>query len=182
MNIEKILDSKLNNDEIISVFCNPEDNYGSVVGFLASLDETHFVLKHVTVNGRYDGYVLRCKDQIFRIDEKTSYEISLQKLYKHYGENHINFDINGPLLTGFLNFAKKNDFIVGIGVKDYEYSSIIGFVKSTNETEKTVMIRQVNNDGIFDGYSTVSFDSIVRMSCDCEKDHTIKILNSLNKN
>ena len=179
MTIEKTLDSKLNNGEIISVFCNPEDNYSAAVGFLTAVDDTHFVLKHVTVAGRYDGYTLRSKDQIFRIEEKTSYENSLQKLYEYYGEKHIDFSVSKSVFTEFLNFAKRNGFIVGVGVRDYEQCSIIGFVESVNESDKTVIIHRVTDEGTVDGYSTVSFDSIVRMSCDCEKDHTIKILHSL---
>ncbi len=181
MSITKKLDSKLNTGEIISVFCNPDDNYSSIVGFLAASDKKYFVLKHVTTEGRYDGYVLRFKDKIFRIDEKTSYENSLKNLYEYYGETHDEFNFGDNLLVDFLNFAKNKCFVIGIGIKDYEYSSILGYVESIDNENESVTVHLINDDGAFDGFSTVAFHSIVRMSCDCQKDNTLKILNSLNK-
>lgn len=179
MSIINHLDSKLNNGDIISVFCNPVDNYGAVVGFLTAFDENYFVLKHVTKEGKYDGYVLRCKDQVFRIDEKTSYENTLMRLYKHYDEKHLDFQSNENILIEFLCFAKTNHFVIGIGARDYEASSVLGFVDNIYTEDETVSIHLINDEGHFDGYSTIAFDSIVRVSADCEKDVTLKILNTI---
>ena len=182
MSITKLLDSKLDNGEIISVFCNPEDNYSAVVGFLTAVDETHFVLNHITKYGRYDGYVLRIKDNLFRFDEKTSYETSLKKLYDYYGDKHIDYKVDGSVLVWFLNFAKSNKFILGIGVKDHDQVSIYGYVESINQEIETVSIHQTTEDGVFDGYITLSFDSLMRIACDCQMEQAIKVLNSLHAN
>lgn len=179
MSIAKYLDSKCKNGEIISVFGNPNDSYSAVVGYLVACDEKFFVLQHVTEHGRYDGYVLRRKDQVFRMDEKTSYETSLQKLYEYYGESHDEFVFDGDLLAGFLSFAKAKQFVIGIGVKDYDSSSILGYVDFIDVQGETVVVHQINDQGLFDGFSTVVFDSIVRISCDCEKDAALKALHSV---
>ena len=179
MGIGNVIDSKLNEKEIISVFCNPTDHYSVVVGFIAAADEECFVLKHITSEGKYDGYFLRRKDQVFRTDEKTHYEINLQKLYTYYNETHLDFEASTDVLTSFLTFAQNHKFVVGLGIKDFEIASIRGFVDDINACEKIAVIHQIDDNGAFDGYSTVDFDSNVRASCDCEKEASLRILNSL---
>lgn len=182
MSITKNLDSKCNNGNIISVFCNPEDNYSAVVGFLIASDENYFVLKHVTKEGKYDGYVLRCKDQVFRIDEKTSYENSLIKLYKHYGETHLDFlQSSENLIIDFLRFASDNHFVIGVGARDYESNSVLGLVDHIDTKNEALSIHLINDEGNFDGYSTISFDSIMRISADCQREVALKTLNAISK-
>lgn len=182
MGISNILDAKLNKNEIISVFCNPEDNYKAVVGFVAGVDEHHFVLKHVTVDGKYDGYVLRCKDQIFRIDRETEYENARFTLYSFYGESHVDFHMEGSLLISFLKFAQENDFVVGIGVKDYEENSVFGLIDNIDLCNEVVSVHNINDEGHFDGFNEITFDSIVRMTADSEKGIRLKNLNRIAKN
>jgi len=179
MSIASIIDAKIDVCEIISVFCNPEDNYSAVVGFAAAADDDYFVLKSVSTAGTYDGYVLRKKDQIFRVDQKTAYENNLLKLYTHYEQSHACMGIEGELLPGFLAFAKNRRLVAGIGAKDYSTSSVRGFIETIDAENETVSLHVINDDGAFDGYVDISFASIVRMSVDCEKEQSMKILHQM---
>jgi len=179
MSIASIVDTKLGAHEIISVFCNPEDNYSAVVGFAAAADDDYFVLKHVSTAGTYDGYVLRKKDQVFRVDQKTAYENNLLKLYTSYGQSHACMGIEGGLLPGFLAFAKNGQLVAGIGARDYTGSSVSGFIEKIDAENEMVSLHLLNDNGEFDGYADISFVSIVRMSVDGEKQHRLKVLHQM---
>ena len=179
MSIASIVDTKLGVNEIISVFCNPEDNYSASVGFAVAADDDYFVLKNVSISGTYDGYVLRKKDQVFRVDQKTAYENNLLKLYTHYGQSHVRVEIEGGLLPGFLMFAKNGNLVAGIGVRDYTGSSVLGFIETIDAENEMVSLHLLNDDGTFDGYADISFASICRISADCEKQHRLKALHQM---
>ena len=179
MSIASIIDTKLGAHEIISVFCNPEDNYSAAVGFAAAADDDYFVLKNVSTAGTYDGYVLRKKDQIFRVDHKTAYENNLLKLYMHYGQSHVCVEIEGGLLPGFLAFAKRAHLVACIGARDYSGSSVSGFIETIDVENEVVSLHLLNDDGAFDGYVDISFEAIVRMSVDCEKQQRLKVLHQM---
>jgi len=150
-----------------------------VVGFAAAADDDYFVLKNVSTEGKYDGYALRKKDQIFRIDQKTAYENNLLKLYTHYGQSHAAVEIEGGLLPGFLAFVQNGHLVAGIGVRDYTGSSVSGFIDTIDAENEMVSLHLLNDNGEFDGYADISFASIVRMSVDCEKQQRLKVLHQM---
>jgi len=182
VSFKDLLKEKAGSGKLVSVFCNPDDSAGAVVGYVACCDDDYFCVLEVTPEGTYDGYFLRKTDQVFRVDADTYYERSLHKLYTHYGERHLPFAPSGNILADLLQFAQDQKFVVGVGVRDYGQTSCYGLVDSVDTERELMTLRQLNTDeGFDDGFVIISFDSVYRMCCDEEKCVTLRTLNMLSK-
>ena len=180
MEMRKHLESFIGKDEIVSVFCNPNDEYSAVVGFVEQVDDDYFILREVHFNGMYDGYVLRKTDEIFRIDYQSHYEHSMKKLYNINEQSHLPVTAGDNPLFALLCFATERNFVISVGIRDNSEYSVSGFIDSCNFETKVMIIHTINkNNGAFDGFTVVAFDAIARLRCDNEDDRSYQQLNTL---
>jgi len=181
MKLQELFKSFIGKDEIISVFCNPEDEYSSIVGFATQTDDDYFICNAVSPTGEYDGYSLRKTDNAFRIDYGSHYEISLMKVFAYKNHKHAVIPNNNSVIANFIQFAKNSDFIVSVGIRDYSENSVTGYIDNIDIKSETFTIHTITKEkeGHFDGYTSVNFNDVYRMRCDEENDRYYQILNKL---
>jgi len=181
MNLRDLFKSFIGKDDIISVYCNPDEADGAVVGITAQIDDNHFIVNEITKSGEYDGYGLRKTDEIFRIDYDSGYERSLFKAAAHNGVKHEKIPDNGSVIMNFIKFAKDSGFVVSVGIRDYSTPSVTGYITDIDGENETFTIHVITftKDGGFDGFTAVNFKDVYRMSCDDTYDRYFGLLNKL---
>ena len=181
MNLQELYKSFIGKNEFLSVFCNPDDQYGVVFGFAAQIDKDHFICNEVSTEGTYDGYVLRKADNIFRIDYGSYYESSLFKVFARENIKHKEIPDNNNVFVNFIQFAKDSGFVISVGIRDYSSNSVTGYIDSIDLEARIFTIHTITQEkeGDFDGYIAVSFDDVYRMRCDSEGDRFFQILNEI---
>ena len=179
MDFKNALNNLVGKDEIVSVFCNPDDEYKSCVGYIVAVSDEYFIMKGVTFAGHADGYLLRHFDEIFRVDINCEYEQRLMYLYNKLNQSHICFDVSGEnLLAAFFMHAKNNHLVVGVGVRDYNAKSIYGFVKEIDCENQTLTFIDLNDSGKETGGSClIAFDSVKRAAASSEDEVKLQMLN-----
>jgi hypothetical protein len=181
MNLKEIYKSFIGKNEVLSVFCNPNDEYSSVFGFAAQMDENHFICNEISTRGKYDGYMLRKSENIFRIDYGSYYEASLHKVFIRENVTHKEIPNNSNVFINFILFAKESGFIVSVGIRDYDSSSITGYIDNIDLKANVFTVHTITQEkeGNFDGFTVIPFDDVYRMCCDTEGDRFYQILNEI---
>jgi len=179
MNFITALSNLVGKNEVVSVFCNPDDAYKACVGYVAAVSEEYFIMKSVTVYGYADGYLLRRFDEIFRLDTNCEYEQRLKYLYNKLNQLHLPLDISGEnLLTDFFAHAKSNHLVVGVGVRDYSEKSISVFIKDVDCENQTLTLLDLNENGkVTGGEYLIQFDAVKRASVSSEDEIKLQVLN-----
>ena len=179
MTFKEALNNLVGKNEIVSVFCNPDDAYKSCVGYIVAVSDEYFIMRGVTFDGYADGFLLRHFDEIFRLDRNCEYEQRLMYLYNKLNQSHPTFDIYGKnLLAAFFDYVRNNYLIVGVGVRDYSAKSIYAFVKDVDCENQTITFIDVNDDGKETGGEyLVCFDAVKRASVSSEDEVKLQLLN-----
>lgn len=164
---------------MISVYSNINEPDKCSVGIVEAVADEHFIMKHVTPNGLYDGYVIRRLDQIFRLDFNGQYEQRLELLYKLQNQRHQNFFKNKIKMSNFcadvLLMAQKSNFIVSVCIDETEtQDDIVGFVNHVKDTES--IISRISFEGLEDGESVFLIDDVVKINCDSEDERVLELL------
>jgi len=182
MKLQELFKSFIGKDEIISVYCNPDDNYATIVGFAAQIDDDYLICNEVSRTGEYDGYVLRKAEQIFRIDHGSYYENSLTKAFAHEKSKHKNIPNDKSVFINFINFAKETGLVVSVGIREHSGSySVTGYIDSIDEENENLTIHTITKEkeGGFDGFTVVNFADCFRMCCDAYDERYFQLLNKI---
>jgi|GEM_PF-2447003 len=181
MKLRELFKSFIGKSDIISVYCNPDEADGAVVGTAAQIDDNHFIVNEITKTGEYDGYDLRKTDEIFRIDYGSGYERSLFKVSAHKGVKYEKIPDNGSVIMNFIKFAKDSGFVVSVWIREYSTATVTGYITDIDEENETFSIHNIvfTKEGGFDGFTAVNISDVYRMSCDDEYDRYFGLLNKL---
>jgi hypothetical protein len=168
-------------NKVVSIFSNRNNPDIWSSGFIKSITKEDIILKHISPNGEYDGFLARRLDNIYRVDFDGIYEQRLVKLYKLRKQNHNNSFIEkenstDDLFLELLEVAKNSNFVVTISIDETGLQeNIIGFVKEINE-DRMVVISKVSFEGFYDGEATFYLDDIVLINCDTSDEVPYKLL------
>jgi hypothetical protein len=181
VNLKEVFSSFIGKDEIIAVFCEPNDDYSNVYGFANQIDDNYFVSNEISTRGKYDGYMLRKTEDIFRIDCGSYYEVSLRKVAKSLNIKHREIPVGNNVFMNYIRFAKDSKLVVGVCVNEYGRYDITGYIEGIDEEAETLTIQIIshNKEGAFDGFTIVAFDEVLRMCCDSEGDRFLQTLNEI---
>lgn len=172
----EVLERAKEGEKIVCLYTNPySDKFAA--GFVEAVSENHVVLRHITVHGRYDGWLLRALDDICRIDYGGRYEETLLSLYRGRAQSHLdNFlsvtDQIIDLKSEMLLCAQRNDFAVSIDTGSDEDNW--GFVKVLEAI--TVTIERFNLHGQIDSESVFDMEYIQKIGVDNEDLQDLKLL------
>ena len=169
-----------NNGQIVSIFTDKNNANTWSSGFIEAISEEHIVLKHISPEGRYDGFIARRLNSNYRLDFDGIYEQRLLKLYKIQKQSHGPFIIDKEqigvnLFKEVLQSAKSTNYVVTICIdEDVEQEDIIGFVKEIND--KTILISKISYEGIYDGESIFYLKDIISINCNTSDEIIYKLL------
>lgn len=173
---EKLKEAK-NENKIISIFINEENLDKFIVGKIINLDESEFIIELISPSGKYDGYRWNYIDKIIKIEEDGEYEKKIEKLYSL--ENTLIKEVDKKhetLLKSFLDFIKKEKFIVTIELFNSHEKDNCGFIESLENDILT--LRNIDSYGQNDGISYININAITDIVCDSEEERIInKLIN-----
>lgn len=164
-------------NQIVSVFCDRSRPESHLTGFIDAASDCEIVLKHISPEGRYDGFVLIHRDDVYRIDADGEYEQKIQKLYNLKNQSHPDLQYSEYLYDDLLSFCKEQNFIVSVELEECELS---GFL--VNFDSEFVQLQLVNDYGKRNGETVLSTNEIISFSVDSEKEQDIKLLFTTAKN
>ena len=181
-NIKRLLIRCKEENLLVAIYSNRNEPDNFSAGFIEALSEEQIILKHVTSNGLYDGYVVRNLGDIFRIDYNGLYEKRLLNLYQLQKQKHLEsflenkINKNSNLFYETLVAARKHKVVVNICIDVTEtQESIIGWV--TNIQGMEVTISKISFEGLDDGESIFDIADIIKINCDSDDEKVMGLLN-----
>jgi len=181
MSLQNLFKSFIGKNEILSVYCNPDDKHSAIVGFAKQIDDDYMICNSVTRYGKYDGYLLRKTENIFRVDYGSHYETSLFRVFTHHKQSHKEIPSNNTVFINYIQFAKDSGFVAYVGIRDHDDGTVSGYIDEIDFDSETFTIHIIarEREGAFDGFTVVSFDDVYYMCCDTEFDRYFQKLNQL---
>ena len=157
-----------------SFFCDQAESGKHLTGYVAAYNNDELLIKHISPNGYYDGFILIHISDLFRIDIAGQYEQKITTLYMLREQNHPNINCAGEcILFGLMEFAQNNQLIVSLELDDCVLS---GFVQSFSEDH--VHLAVLDEYGRTDGDTYLLSDEILSVALDTSTEQNIKLLNS----
>ena len=173
----QILQKSRENESPVALYSNVENPRAFLAGWVEAVSNDHVVLRHLSPEGRYDGYVLKYLDSIFRVDTEGRY---LERLSFLFGARKQEFarrlmpdlDADANLIPEILSAAQNADMMVTIEIaaEDIENGSIkdIGF--------DTVSLDVFDHYGVIDREATIHLEAISEVRVDSERLQSLKLL------
>ncbi len=165
---------------IVSVYTNANEPDRFSAGVIEVISIEHFIMKHVTLEGLYDGYIIRRFDDIFRIDFNGQYEQRLSLLYRLQNQHHPNFlknevDEDTNLFLAALLAAQESLIVTRVSIDETgDQDDIVGFVQGINDSG--IIVSEISFEGLADGESVFMIDDIVKMHCDSVEERVLGLL------
>ena len=149
---------------VVSVFSDKTSPDSANVGRIVEFDENHVIISAISTDGRWDGYLLRKRSDIYKIEGASPYEQKIMLLNEKRGgtekNNILQFGQSNGLFNEMLSVAFDKKAVGGFGVEDSE-ELIYGVVSIVEGM--TLTISTINEFGINDGFTVIY--KIGRASC-----------------
>lgn len=161
-------------NEIVSVYYDPDDTAKHLTGFVGAASKTELLIYHISKHGRYDGYIIKQMDDIFRVDYAGKYERMISKLYQLRRAQHLTLDVKNILLShSLLQFAQEKGYVLTVETED---DMISGFVERYSDEE--IVMKTVDMNGAPDGITAISLNVILTLSVDTEDEQDLLLLHN----
>ena len=166
-----------NMDLLALIYSDPENTDSFSAGYISCIFSDDIIINHITSYGRYDGFVVKRIEDIYRIETKSKYCTKLSKLAKQYNNLYDSISIhNDSGILSLLWFALKKEKYVSIGLCDNDLVDFSGKVISVDS--KTVKVQSYDEYGDSDGENVFSIEDITFVSCDGEDENMLMILSN----
>ena len=160
--------------KLIAVYTNIDNTNKFAAGYVVGVNEQYFILAAITPAGKYDGFLLKKTEPIYKISTDGRYiDKLLQLISINKTEVNLMFD-HDNLIQQLLVFAQQNRAIVSVELIDSGYDDCIGFVELIDEN--VCKIQEINEYGEADGVSLIKLSDITKVSCDDSDDQPLKLL------
>ena len=160
-----------------SFFCDNAKPNTHLTGYIDGYNEDEIIIKHISPDGYYDGFILVHTSDIIRVDVLGKYENRIASLFSIRKQTHpcINYE-NSSLYLSLIDFACANNLVVSV---ELENTTISGFVLNFNEQE--IHIQVVDENGLTDGETIVLVDNVLSFAVDTIAEQNLKLLARQNK-
>lgn len=173
---EKMIDLA-NKEKLVSIY-SYDDSENFEVGFLSSINESHFIIKNISKNGIYNGYILGQTSNVCALGVGEIYLDNILKLYTESKRKHSKTLFkNDNLIVALLKYAMEKKYVVSIEINQSGNIDIQGIVVFVNET--CIKIEKLNDNGIRDGIVYIDTNSIDNIYCNTSNEQKIKELEKL---
>ncbi len=161
--------------KIASFYFNKNDNTVHLTGFVHCFNDEEILIAHITPRGEYDGYILNRIEDIYRIEYNGYYEKKIGLLYSLKSQNHqlLRKNDNEYILDSLIDYAISCNKVVSLQLQN---DKITGFVVSY--ANGVILMNTLDNNGISDGYSSISIEEVETFACDGDYEQDLKLLNN----
>ena len=175
----QVLQRARESQSLVAIYTNVDSPRAFLAGWVEAVSQEHVVLRHLSPEGRYDGYVLKYVDSIFRVDAEGRYIERLQFLYNARNQEfpsrligEVADDAN--LIPEMLLSAQRENLMVSIEVAadDMEHGVVrdVGF--------DTVLLEVYDYFGAIDREATIHLEAISEVRVDSERLQSLKMLSN----
>ncbi|BCM89285.1 hypothetical protein IAD21_01130 [Abditibacteriota bacterium] len=166
-------------DMPVAIYCNPDNPRAFLAGWVEAVSETHVILRHLSPEGRYDGYVLKYCDSIFRVDTEGRYLERLAFLFSARKQKFpsvlvSDYDAQTNLIIEILLAAQREDLLVTVEVAAEDFDN--GAVKSVEM--ETMTLEVFDPYGVIDREATIHLEAISEVRVDSERLQSLKLLSN----
>lgn len=163
--------SNIDYSKVISVFCDRSRPETHLSGYMGGLSDDEMILKHISKDGFYDGFILIHLSDIFRIDFDGKYEQKLQTLYEYRKQIHPIIGEHESLYLSLLCFCKAQNLIVSI---ELEESQLAGFLIHFDYDSVRLLV--IDDYGMPNGETVVDSNEILSIAVDTSSEQNMRIL------
>jgi hypothetical protein len=161
----------------VAIYTNADSPRSFLAGWVEAVSQEHVVLRHLSPEGRYDGYVLKYIDSIFRVDTEGRYIERLSFLFNARNQNFPprlleTNDENANLIVEMLLAAQREDFMVTVEIAADDVEN--GAVKGVELETATVEVYDYY--GVIDREATIHLEAISEVRVDSERLQSLKLL------
>lgn len=163
-------------NKIISFYSNRDDTAAHLTGYVLACNTDEIIIQHISQHGRYDGFILKHTDDIFRAEYDGQYEKRIERLYHLKKQQHIGFQYNEEtLLSSFLEFVYSSGLIITLEFQDNTISGLLnGFDNSY------LYLDIIDDSGTRNGTAVVCLDEVNTFSADTEDEQDLTVLYHFN--
>lgn len=171
---EYFKDAKINKLPI-SIFTDVDNTDKFSFGFVQEISDEHILINCISPFGFYDGYTIRNRANIYRIEYQNNYGKKLHKLYQIRNQKHqLITRKTDNLIADLIHFAKKENFIVSIELHNSDTDDLQGYISNVKDT--IIAIEQIDEYGKNNGKSMILLEDITKISCDSDQEIMLKLL------
>lgn len=144
-----------------------------LTGYIDAYNEDEILIKHISPDGYYDGFILIHISDLIRVDILGQYEKRIALLFAMRKQVHPSLNhLNDTLYTSIMDFAHANNLIASV---ELEGTTISGYVLDFDENN--VHIQVVDKNGQTDGETVVLVGNILSFAVDTITEQNLKMLN-----
>lgn len=148
---------------------NPERH---LTGYIADYNNDEILIKHISPDGYYDGYILAHISDINRIDLCGKYEKKVERLYLIRNQTHPSLkNTSSSFASSVIEWASKNKLIVSA---ELESRTISGFVLYYNDD--SLHLQVIDEFGELDGETIIYLNNILSFAVDTTTEQSLKLL------
>lgn len=162
--IMEIIQKSFHKERIICVYDNEcEDSF--YCGVIVGIDDEFILMRMFSPSGNYNGLIVICISNIYRVVEKGDYILKMEKLAsKVDNSNFCTFQNSDDVIESIFDYARKSNVIISISLCNSGYNNVVGFVQHFNKS--ACVIKQIDSLGEFDGISYISCEMITQITCE----------------
>ena len=166
--------------EICSIYNNPEDTNKFAVGYFIKCDEEYAIVESINPYGQSDGIFWLPIENIIKIETKNKYTCCIKKLFDYYKQTrHYTWQFSENLLLDMLNYIKNNAKICTMELCDSIKDDVQGFI--VDISNEVIKMKIIDSYGYEDGEVFVNGNNISCLACDSSEEKKIEVLFNLNK-
>ena len=176
----QVLQRARESQSLVAIYTNVDSPRAFLAGWVEAVTQEHVVMRHLSPEGRYDGYVLKYVDSIFRVDAEGRYIERLQFLYnarnQEFPARLINGDVadDASLIPEMLSAAQNEGMMVSIEVAADDMEN--GVVRDVGFD--TVLLEVYDYFGSIDREATIHLEAISEVRVDSERLQSLKMLSN----
>lgn len=181
-NMRKLFEKFKQEKKVVSIYNDSSDTGRCWTGFISEVDDDHVLMAHCTSHGFYGGFVLHDLDGIFNVEEGTSYEKKIQKLYELRKQNHpvLSMDLSAGLLEALLACAQREKMFVSIDLVEDDAYPPTGLVEDVKED--VICLKKFTDAGEDDGFAYIKKEDVHLLTVDAMSEQDLALIyNDLNR-
>lgn len=176
----KILKNTMKESGQISVYANINDTSKFLYGKILCADEDWFSLYMVSCDGTFDGIIVKPIESIIKIETDGQYDEKMKKLCNLSSLPNFPYKLKeGAIKVSVLQIALETRKVISLELLESGIDDVVGIVEDI--TDEFCKIKQIDQYGMYDGFSFVKINDITQISYDSQEEKTVLKLYEVNQ-
>lgn len=156
---------------VASFYCDIQTPESHLTGLIGAYDEDFLIVKHISPDGLYDGFILVRTNDVFRIDLNGLYEDKVRKLYECKNQSHPDCFFEDDLCSSLLDYSQRCNKMVSVEIGN---DTITGLVHGYNS--EYIYLTVFDKFGRNNGETVIACDKVISIAVDTSIESNIHLL------